>query len=1308
MYDKFFDDGLRVLNSIISNNIKCKSFMGKITKEEVESFLHGSDPMERIIKIELDDEYNSNEVTIFYRDENGKKQSIKDDFHPFLWCKANAARRLYNGNRQLIKTKLAEFGIACKKLRTTTDDGFEPERMNNGYKILFYAVRKMSYTQFLKFFEDGDVPVYPKQGHKEKGNNNYICVKPNEQYMISTGKRLFKGFDDYNELVRVQWDLETTGLNGKEDTIDQIGIRSNKGFERILTIEGKGAEKMDSQYDAMEEFFSAIEQIDPDVISGYNSENFDWPFVDDQYEKYDTNMTYESSKYLRKGVYKKKKEAILKLGGEMERYRPTVMYSVNITDGLHAVRRAMALDSNIKSATLKNIAKEFKLNPKNRVYVPGNDISDIWNDLNKNYAFNDRDGDWYRYDPSYVKPKPNITPKYTVKEYDILIEEDKATYERYQKFINNIENNVNDIANLKEQFDNFYNTVNDPEGDNIVGNPFFNQFEGEEYEFVDKETGEVIEYERKYPDGITGQELYDEERERLIAESKAFVKGYNGRKFTLYTRNYVADGYELVTGRYIVERYLMDDLRETDAVELQFNQSNFLISKMLPLSFERACTMGTAGIWKYIMLAFSYEQNLAIPESENAVLPIGGLSRLEKTGLCTNVAKLDYNSLYPSIDLTYGYKSEVDIADSMQTMLEYVLSQREYYKGLKKKYAKEADKFKEEREMYVNTLREDPRYKHLSDSDFELILEKDKKATELLNQYNDAKRKSSMYDKMQLPLKILGNSWFGSVSSNVFPWNSGKVGALITSTGRMMFRLLTNHFMKLGYTPIVGDTDGINFKIADKLRYTDEHPYFCNGLGRNGKPGKPYTGVAADVQEFEDLYLRGKNGIDIDEVVPSSINFKRKTYADLLEDGKVKLVGNSIKSKKMPIYIEKFLDKAIPLLLYDKGKEFINYYYDYINQIYNYKIPLKDIASVGKIKISLNEYKEKCKEVTSAGTKKSRQAWYELAIRDGLHVDMGDTIYYINTGDKKTSSDVQRVTKYYVKERTLLGDEETVDKTKEFEKEYNKLKKQFKDNPNDETFSKYVKDKGKFINLSEYVAMEHKEAVEKDELIFNCILLPKNIIEDDEDHFCDEDTEYNVTKYIEMLNKRITTLLVCFKKSMRETINEKGKIVSNILISNPKERKSFTDEECKLTSGEPMNESDEDKVEDVMMLEDKEIKFWTSIDQKPPYIDECDLDWEQIKAEYFERQKVLEREGIKQEVEAYKEYIEKQLTKAEYDSFMDNGEIPQQILGFCDIETNSLNLVSKKFGVVIGSLMDIIDKDWYIKSVNEELSITDE
>ena len=116
-----------------------------------------------------------------------------------------------------------------------------------------------------------------------------------------------------------------------------------------------------------------------------------------------------------------------------------------------------------------------------------------------------------------------------------------------------------------------------------------------------------------------------------------------------------------------------------------------------------------------------------------------------------------------------------------------------------------------------------------------------------------------------------------------------------------------------------------------------------------------------------------------------------------MPDGSIKLVGNSIKSKKIPKYIEKFLDVGIRLLLENKGKEFLSAYYDYIEKIYNLQIPLKDIATVGKIKTSIETYKQSCKQLTAAGTKKARQAWYELAIKHNLNVHMGDSIYYINT-----------------------------------------------------------------------------------------------------------------------------------------------------------------------------------------------------------------------------------------------------------------------------------------------------------------------
>ena len=137
-----------------------------------------------------------------------------------------------------------------------------------------------------------------------------------------------------------------------------------------------------------------------------------------------------------------------------------------------------------------------------------------------------------------------------------------------------------------------------------------------------------------------------------------------------------------------------------------------------------------------------------------------------------------------------------------------------------------------------------------------------------------------------------------------------------------------------------------------------------------------------------------------------------------------------------------------------------------------------------------------------------------------------------------------------------------------------------------------------------------------------------------------------------------------------------------------------------------MNDSDEDKVEDVMMPEDKEISFWLSINEKPPYIDNCGLDWEQIKSDYLKRQEILQKEGIRDEVAKYNDFLENTLTKAMYDDFIDDGEIPAELSSFLEVETNGMNLISKKYNVVIGSLMDIIDADFsanrWMKNDEEE------
>lgn len=452
---------------------------------------------------------------------------------------------------------------------------------------------------------------------------------------------------------------------------------------------------------------------------------------------------------------------------------------------------------------------------------------------------------------------------------------------------------------------------------------------------------------------------------------------------------------------------------------------------------------------------------------------------------------------------------------------------------------------------------------------------------------------------------------------------------------------------------VLSNTDGFNFKMPPTFRYTKEHPYISNGNGRNSIEGKEYVGVDADVAEFEDLYFNkeykeggiNKMGLGIDEYCPSTINFSRKNYSDLLENGKTKKVGNTIKSRKMSGYIENFLEIAIEQLLHGKGKEFIESYYDYIDKIYNYQIPLKDIASKGKIKKTIEDYIKDCQTTTKSGSKKSRQAWYELVIKEGMKVDIDDTIYYVNTGVKLSESDVKRITRQYA---FVNGKYEEI--TTEFKKK---------------ALQEYYHIDGK-VALNAFNTSEIKEALkpyiakEEDEIILNCKIVPRDIVESEEDIMCNDDIEYNVVKYIDQFNKRIKPLLVCFSPSIRD----------KILIDEPSKRQYFTEEECELVSGYPYKESDQDTYEQLMTPERKEIEFWLSINERPPFVEECGIEWDKLVDEY-KKTKESENDSLFQiENEKYLSAIEK-LTNEETEKFYDSGELPKSLKSLVTVDNDS-------------------------------------
>jgi hypothetical protein len=499
--------------------------------------------------------------------------------------------------------------------------------------------------------------------------------------------------------------------------------------------------------------------------------------------------------------------------------------------------------------------------------------------------------------------------------------------------------------------------------------------------------------------------------------------------------------------------------------------------------------MGTATLWKIIMLAWSYENNLAIPAKDEKRAITGGLSRLLNVGFSKNIVKFDYSSLYPSIQLVYDVFPECDVMGVQKSMLKY-------FRNIRIKY------------------------KHLAGE----LKDKDPVMAE-------------MYDRKQLPIKIFINAYFGSLSApQVFPWGDMNMGETITCVGRQCLRMMIMFFLKKGYKPLVMDTDGVNFETPENI---DDTVYIGKGLNELVTEGKEYRGIEADTAEFNDIFMRNEMGLDIDYVAPACINVSRKNYIiKMMKKGKekIKLTGNTIKSKKLQTYIVEFLDAGLKHLLNGDGLSFVELYYDYVEKIYNKEIPLSKIANKARVKQSVEDYKKYIKKTTKAGSLMSRQAHMELVIQNDHPAGLGDTIYYVNNGIKKSDGDVQKITK----------------PTKKAQDEY---------------------------------LATHGVPMPSEYLKINCYMIDEKEITNNPDLKGD----YNVARYLTNFNKRLEPLLCVFKTDIRD----------DILIEDPKDRQFFTKLQCDLINGFPLKEDGQDKFDEVMTLSDSEVIFWNRIGRDP-------------------------------------------------------------------------------------------------------------
>jgi DNA polymerase, archaea type len=224
---------------------------------EKNTMLFGSDPMPRIVAIEMGD---TGTVKIYRREKDGSTVVDIEPFHPFVWCDSD----------------VVDLGIEAEKLGGDLKYG--------------WLVSVNSWKELIAL----------RNGLKSAGRAFFALSDPVQHYLTHTGRTLFKGLP-FEELRRMQLevlsfsagDTDLADASQPGDHIMSIALSDNSGWEELIVVDPKTIEE--SERAALKRLTSLIKERDPDVIEGHNLFRFDLPYLVARARKTKTKLDWGRS-----------------------------------------------------------------------------------------------------------------------------------------------------------------------------------------------------------------------------------------------------------------------------------------------------------------------------------------------------------------------------------------------------------------------------------------------------------------------------------------------------------------------------------------------------------------------------------------------------------------------------------------------------------------------------------------------------------------------------------------------------------------------------------------------------------------------------------------------------------------------------------------------------------------------------------------------------------------------------------------------------------------------------------------------------
>ncbi len=374
-----------------------------------------------------------------------------------------------------------------------------------------------------------------------------------------------------------------------------------------------------------------------------------------------------------------------------------------------------------------------------------------------------------------------------------------------------------------------------------------------------------------------------------------------------------------------LKKYNLEDAKETLALSELLGYSFFLQARIFPFSYQNIFVRGNATKINALFLREYLRQRTSVPKPKGGREFEGGYTDVFAKGVVRNVVHCDVASLYPSVMLSYELKPS---GDSLDVFLPLLKDLREF-------------------RLDAKQLAQDAKTSHERD----------------------------YFQALQQTFKVLINSFYGYLGTELHHFADPSVAAEVTRRGREIIRAMLSWLAKEGALAVEIDTDGIYFVPPPGVDTEQKAEALVNRLSESLPKGIEVG--------MDGLYL-------------SMFSYKRKNYALMDDKGHVVIKGSALRSRGMEKYLREFLSDMLRLLLEGKAEKVEALLKEYMKRIENHEMGIFGLAKTEALRESLESYKQK----TQAGGR-NLAALYELALVSTRPYRAGDQLSYYVMGEKK-------------------------------------------------------------------------------------------------------------------------------------------------------------------------------------------------------------------------------------------------------------------------------------------------------------------